>query len=134
MFSRTVNYENEHGSENPMTEQKTCPVCSTSLPGKVRFCTKCGKRFLNDPLYKEREKETLNLRILYIMVMLLVLGMLFPPWETAPRETLAYLGMHFIASPPEPGAVVSRLLQTVELVTIAIGGMYLSWLFRERPR
>ena len=45
----------------------------------------------------------------------------------------AYLGMHFILSPPEPEAVVSRILQTVELVTLAIGGMYLAWLFREKP-
>ena len=44
-----------------------------------------------------------------------------------------YLGMHFILSPPEPEAVVSRILQTVELVTLAIGGMYLAWLFREKP-
>ena len=117
-----------------MTEQKTCPACHTSLPSKVRFCTKCGTRFLSDPLYEEREKETLNLRILYIMVGLLVLALRFPPWEVAPGDPPAYLGMHFITSPPEPGAVVSRLLQTVELVTIAIGGMYLSWLFRERPR
>ena len=117
-----------------MTEQKTCPGCGTSLPSKVRFCTKCGKRFLGDPLYDEREKETLNLQVLYTMVGLLILAVLFPPWEAAPVEPPAYLGMHFITSPPEPGAVVSRLLQTVELVTIAIGGMYLSWLFRERPR
>ncbi len=82
----------------------------------------------------ERAKETLNLRILYIMVGLLILAVLFPPWEAAPGEPPAYLGMHFILSPPEPGAVISRLLQTIELVTIAIAGMYLSWLFRERSR
>ena len=117
-----------------MTEQKTCPGCGTSLPSKVRFCTKCGKRFLRDPLYEEREKETLNLLILYIMVGMLILAILFPPWEAAPEGPPTYLGMHFFTSPPEPGAIVSRLLQTIELVTIAIGGMYLSWLFRERPR
>ena len=50
-----------------------------------------------------------------------------------PATPPAYLGMHFILSPPEPEAVVSRILQTVELVTLAIGGMYLAWLFREKP-
>jgi len=117
-----------------MTAQKTCPACGIGLPSNVRFCTTCGKRFLGDPLYEEREKETLNMRILYVMVGLLILAVLCPPWEAPPGEPPTYLGMHFITSPPEPGAVVSRLLQTVELVTIAIGGMYLSWLFRERPR
>ena len=117
-----------------MTEQKTCPACGANLPSKVLSCTKCGKRFLRDPLYEEREKETLNLRILYTMVGLLILAVLFPPWEASPRNAPTYLGMHFITSQPERGAVISRLLQTVELVTIAVGGMYLSWLFRKRPR
>jgi len=45
----------------------------------------------------------------------------------------AYLGMHFLLNPPEPGAVVSGLLQTVELATVAIGGLYLAWVFRDKP-
>ncbi len=87
----------------------------------------------SDSLYAERAKEILNLRILYIMVGLLILAVLFPPWEAAPGEPPAYLGMHFFMSRPEPGAVISRLLQSIELVTIAIAGMYFSWLFRYRP-
>ena len=67
------------------------------------------------------------------MAGLLVLAVLFPPWESPPGDLSAYLGMHFILSPPEPEAVVSRILQTVELVTLAIAGMYLAWLFREKP-
>jgi len=117
-----------------MSEEKTCPSCHTKIPLHVRFCPNCGKRFLSGPLDADREKETLNLRVLYIMVGLLILAVLFPPWEAAPGEPPAYLGMHFILSPPEPGAVVSRLVQTIELVTIAIAGMYLSWLFREKPK
>ena len=116
-----------------MVEQKKCPVCETSLPRRFRFCTKCGKTFSGELLYEEREKETLNLQILYIMVGFLILSLLFPPWEAGLGKPPTYLGMHFITSPPESGAIVSRLLQTVELVTIAIGGMYLSWLFRKRP-
>ena len=77
-------------------------------------------------MYAERAKETLNLKILYIMVGLLILAVLVPPWEAAPGEPPAYLGMHYITSPPEPGAVISKMLQSIELVTIAIGGMYLS--------
>lgn len=38
--------------------------------------------------------------------------------------------MYFIFSPPAPEAVVSRMLLTIELVTIAIAGLYGSWLFR----
>ena len=49
------------------------------------------------------------------------------------NEPPAYLGMHFILSPPQPEAVVSRVLQTVELVTLAIAGMYLAWWFRDKP-
>jgi len=67
------------------------------------------------------------------MVGLLILAVLFPPWESPPDTPLAYLGMHFLLNPPEPGAVVSRILQTVELATVAIGGLYLAWVFRDRP-
>jgi hypothetical protein len=40
--------------------------------------------------------------------------------------------MHFILSPPTPEAVVSRMLLTIELVTIAIAGMYGAFLFRQK--
>ena len=117
-----------------MTESQSCPACHQRVALHARVCTNCGKRIPGGSLYAERSKETLNIRILYIMVGLLILAVLFPPWEAAPGEPPAYLGMHFIQSPPEPGAVISKMLQSIELVTIAIGGMYLSWLFRERPR
>ena len=116
-----------------MNGQKTCQACGHALPSEARFCTGCGKRFFQEPQTDARSKEILNLRILYVMAGLLVLAVLFPPWESPPGSPPAYLGMHFILSPPEPEAVVSRILQTVELVTLAIGGMYLAWLFREKP-
>lgn len=116
-----------------MTELKSCPACRHAVALHARECTNCGKRIPGASLHDERAKETLNIRILYIMVGLLILAVLFPPWEAAPGKPLAYLGMHFIQSPPEPGAVISKMLQSIELVTIAIGGMYLSWLFREQP-
>ncbi len=117
-----------------MSEQQSCPACGQSLPRHVRLCPNCGKRLPSESLYAERAKETLNIQILYIMVGLLILAVLVPPWEAAPGEPPAYLGMHFIQSPPQPGAVISKLLQSIELVTIAIAGMYFSWLFRERPK
>lgn len=67
------------------------------------------------------------------MVGLLIAAVLFPPWESPPGEAPAYLGMHFILHPPAPGAVVSGIVQIVELATLAIGGMYLAWVFRDKP-
>ena len=67
-----------------------------------------------------------------MMVALLILALLFPPWETPPEDAPEFLGFHFILSPPSPVAVVSRILQTIQLVTIAVGGMYFSWLFRSK--
>lgn len=116
-----------------MNGQKTCQACGHASAAEARFCTSCGKRLFQEPQTEARAKEILNLRILYVMAGLLVLAVLFPPWESPPGSTPVYLGMHFILSPPEPEAVVSRILQTVELVTIAIGGMYLAWVFREKP-
>jgi len=57
---------------------------------------------------------------------------LMPPWETSPSQPAAFLGFHFILSPPQPNAIVSRLLLTIELTTTAIAGLYLSFLFRSR--
>ena len=116
-----------------MNGQKTCQACGHELPSEARFCTGCGQRFVQEPQTEARSKEILNLRILYVMAGLLVLAVLFPPWESPPGTPPAYLGMHFILSPPEPEAVVSRILQTVELVTLAIAGMYLAWWFRKKP-
>jgi len=66
------------------------------------------------------------------MVAMLILALLVPPWETPPEQPPEFLGMHFILSPPAPEAVVSRMLQTIELVTIAIAGMYGAFLFRKK--
>jgi hypothetical protein len=67
------------------------------------------------------------------MVGLLILAVLFPPWETPPSQPPDFLGMHFILAPPTADAVVSRLLLTIELVTIAIAGLYGAFLFRRKP-
>ncbi|MBX3301922.1 MAG: hypothetical protein KF693_06890 [Nitrospira sp.] len=66
------------------------------------------------------------------MVVFLILALLFPPWETPPTQAPEFLGMHFILSPPAQEAVVSRMLLTIELVTIAIAGMYGAFLFRKK--
>ena len=114
-----------------MNKEKTCPSCQTVLPADWQFCSKCGTR-LDTQEVQARAEETLNLRILYIMVGLLILAVLFPPWEAGPGEPPQFLGLSFILSPPREGAVVSRMLQTIQLVTIAVGGMYGSWLFRSK--
>jgi len=116
-----------------MTNQKICRACQRELPPGARYCSKCGTRYTKESVEEARAKETLNLRILYIMVGVLILAVMFPPWEAAPSETPEYLGMHFILSSPSGGAVISRMLQSIELVTIAVAGLYGAWLFRERP-
>jgi hypothetical protein len=67
------------------------------------------------------------------MVALLLLAVIFPPWETPPSQAPEFLGLHFILDPPTPEAIVSRLLLTIELVTIAIAGLYGSFFFRQKP-
>ena len=74
----------------------------------------------------------LNLSVLYGMAAVLMLAVFFPPWEAPPSEDPAFLGMHPFWSAPAPTAVVSRMLLTVEAMTITIGGLYLAWLFRSR--
>lgn len=74
----------------------------------------------------------LNITVLYGMVVMLTLALLIPPWETPPDLQPEFLGMHFILSPPAPEAVVSRMLLTIELVTIAIAGLYGAFLFRKK--
>ncbi|MCA9472917.1 MAG: hypothetical protein MRJ96_05805 [Nitrospirales bacterium] len=112
-----------------MNERKICRSCGFGIPTGGRYCLRCGTRVdAQEP--ELRAGETLNLRILYIMVGVLILALLFPPWEAAPGEPTQFLGLHFILSPPREEAIVSRMLQTIELVTIAVGGMYCSWLFR----
>lgn len=98
----------------------------------------CGRRLdggSNDPSAfgpTRPTPEQLNINVLYGMVVLLILALVFPPWESPPTQEPEFLGMHFIYSPPAPEAVVSRMLLTIELVTIAIAGMYGAFLFRQK--
>lgn len=116
---------------------QTCPSCHRALPEINRFCTYCGARLGDAPAGRDLRgqdttPEQLNLNVLYGMVGVLLLAVLFPPWETPPTEAPAFLGMHFILDPPEPDAVVSRMLLTIELVTITIAGLYGAFLFRRK--
>ena len=119
-----------------------CPHCDHEEPEMSRFCTHCGtsllgrehKASLADPS-ERRLREELNLNVLYAMVGVLILALLTPPWETPPGQPPEFLGFHFFLSPPPAGTdvgVVSRLLLTIELVTLAVTGLYFSWLFRKR--
>jgi hypothetical protein len=115
---------------------KPCPRCRKDLPEIYRYCTECGSP-LDASVVPSSQKialspEALNLQVLYGMVAVLVLALLFPPWETPPTQTPEFLGLHFILTPPTPDAVVSRLLMTIELVTITIAGLYGAFLFRHR--
>jgi hypothetical protein len=117
-----------------------CPACSKELPDHSRFCTQCGRSVT--PLRQstmQPKPDDMNLPILYAMVAGLIVAGLFPPWETPPGQPPEFLGFHFILNPPpsDGGAqqdtgVVSRLLLTIELVTIAVAGMYFAWLFRRK--
>ena len=115
---------------------KPCPRCRKELPEIYRYCTECGSP-LDASVVPTSPKtalfpEALNLQVLCGMVAVLVLALLFPPWETPPTQAPEFLGLHFILAPPTPDAVVSRLLMTIELVTIALAGLYGAFLFRQR--
>ena len=116
-----------------MVGKMECHTCQRELPVGARYCPNCGRRYKKESVEEARAKENLNLPILYIMVGSLILAVMFPPWESPPGDAPEYLGMHFVLSPPSEGAVISRMLQSIELVTIAVAGLYGSWLFRERP-
>ena len=115
---------------------QTCPACQRSLPEIHRFCTQCGRRLDSatpvPPPSSSTSPEQLNLNVLYGMVGILLVAVLFPPWETPPSQPPEFLGLHFILSPPTSAAVVSRMLLTIELVTITIASLYLSFLLRKR--
>jgi zinc-ribbon domain len=115
---------------------RPCPNCRRELPEIYRYCTQCGTP-LDGSAPPSNAKPTLtreafNLQVLYGMVAVLTLALLFPPWETPPTQAPEFLGLHFILAPPTPDAIVSRLLMTIELVTIAIAGLYGAFLFRQR--
>jgi hypothetical protein len=117
---------------------KRCPSCRHELPEISRFCTQCGTPLeaqtgaLSSPSATGTARGDLNIQILYGMVAALALALLFPPWETPASQSPEFLGLHFILDPPDPDAVVSRLLLTIELTTIAIAGLYLSFVFRSK--
>lgn len=117
---------------------QVCTACQRSQPEINRFCVQCGRRLdgsanASSPFRPARSTPgQLNINVLYGMVVLLILALLFPPWETPPTQEPEFLGMHFVLSPPAPEAVVSRMLLTIELVTIAIAGMYGAFLFRQK--
>ena len=117
---------------------RTCPSCQQELPEISRFCTRCGRRLDAGPEASGSFRgpapppEQLNLNVLYGMTAVLLLVLLFPPWETPPTQPPEFLGLHFILSPPTADAVISRLLLTIELVTVAIAGLYGSFLLRKR--
>ena len=117
---------------------QTCPSCNRSLPEINRFCTHCGRRLdgsggeasASHPHAKAPEQ--MNITVLYGMVAALILAVLFPPWETPPDQQPEFLGLSFILSPPTAEAVMSRMLLTIELVTIAIAGFYGAFLYRKK--
>ena len=116
---------------------KLCPNCRRELPEIYRYCTGCGSPLDGSVLPTNakaalRFPDALNLQVLYGMVAVLALALLFPPWETPPTQAPEFLGLHFILAPPTPEAVVSRLLMTIELVTIAIAGFYGAFLLRKK--
>ncbi len=108
---------------------QSCRVCGQDLPDIARYCTQCGAP--TAPTADGREREELYLPALYVMVALILLALLFPPWEAPPDQPPAFLGLHFVLNPPE-GAVISRILITIELFTIAVGGFYFAWYFRNK--
>lgn len=119
----------------------TCPSCRRQEPDSSRFCTRCGTALSTaagpapPPEPGSHEREEMNLPILYAMVGMLIVALLFPPWETPPGQPPEFLGFRFILDPPAAGqgsGVISRLLMTIELTTIAVAGLYLSWLFRKK--
>ncbi len=117
---------------------KPCPACSHQVPDISRFCTKCGKALEDQPRTSGQDSprgtgmEELNLTVLYVMVGILLLAIVFPPWETPPTQPPEFLGFSFALTPPTPDAQVSRLLMTVEVITIVIAGVYFAWVFRRR--
>jgi hypothetical protein len=115
----------------------TCPACGQELADDSNYCTRCGRP--QSPTWatparppEETGVEEMNLPALYVMVGVLILALLCPPWETPPGQPPEFLGFHFYWSPPEPDAVVSRLMMTIELTTIAMAGLYVSWLLRKK--
>src|SRR5207244_11346965 len=88
----------------PVCSMKTCSFCGQELPESSRFCTSCGRavagsaqtdRVAIPPRPERPDAEEMNLSVLYVMVGLLILAVLFPPWETPPGQSPEFLGFHF---------------------------------------
>lgn len=71
--------------------------------------------------------------VLYVMIGILILAVFFPPWETPPDQPPAFLGFYPLWSRP-PEGVVSNMLLIIETSTIAIAGVYLSWIWRKKRK
>ena len=89
-----------------------CPSCRREWPEIYRYCTHCGSQMDGASRTIARPSvapESLNLHVLYGMVALLVLAILFPPWETPPAQPPhSWVAFH-PSPPPTPDAVVSRV-------------------------
>jgi hypothetical protein len=114
----------------------TCAQCGSVVAADVRFCPQCGhpqpsRASEGRKAQTAAIKEEMNVTILYLMVGILILVVLFPPWETPPDQPPAFLGFYSLWSRPKEG-VVSNMLLIIETMTTAIGGIYASWLFRRR--
>jgi hypothetical protein len=115
-----------------------CRICRYEIGEGSRFCTHCGAPVGGSLPPADRQAEEMNLPVLYVMAGILVLALLFPPWETPPGTPPEFLGFHFIldapGSPPDGSGmgIISRILLTVEVVTVAVGGLYFAWFFRKR--
>jgi hypothetical protein len=116
---------------------KPCTTCGQELSDDFRYCTRCGRPQLPASSQQAARPdgavvEEMNITALYVMIGVLILALLFPPWETPPGTPPEFLGFHFYWSPPEADAVVSRMVTTIELTTIGIAGLYVSWLLRKK--
>ena len=114
----------------------TCAQCGSVLGSEARFCPQCGHPQLSRTFEGQTPpapaiKEEMNVTILYLMVGILILVVLFPPWETPPDQPPAFLGFYSLWSRPKEG-VVSNMLLIIETSTVAIAGVYLSWVLRKK--
>ncbi|MGE3153255.1 MAG: zinc-ribbon domain-containing protein [Nitrospiraceae bacterium] len=115
----------------------TCVNCGIVLGSEARFCPQCGRpqpaRTVDGSSPQANAiKEEMSMPVLYVMIGILLLAFLFPPWESPPSEPPAFLGFHPFRKPPTATAVISRMLLIIETMTTVIGGVYASWLFRRR--
>lgn len=114
----------------------TCAGCGSVLESEARFCPQCGQPQPSRTSEGQKRpapaiKQEMNVTVLYVMVGILILAVLFPPWETPPDQPPAFLGFYPLWSRPKEG-VVSNMLLIIETSTVAIAGIYLSWVLRKK--